>query len=184
MTSGPRTSDSQRRLRYSVAASLDGFIADVDGGYDWIVEETEIDFGAYLSKIDALLMGRATYEVARSTPEGEAMLRDMEVHVVSTTMDPSGHPEVTVISGDVEARVAALKAREGKDIWLFGGGVLFRSLLEAGLVDRVEIGVVPVLLGAGIPLLPGLDGVARLDLHSAETFASGIALLKYDVRVG
>jgi dihydrofolate reductase len=171
-----------RRIRYSVAMSLDGFIADADGGYAWIVDEPNIDFGAYLSKIDTLLMGRGTYEVARSNPESEALLGALEVHVVSTTLDPAHHPDVTVIDRDVEGSVRRLKEREGKDVWLFGGGVLFRSILEAGLVDRVEVAVVPVLLGEGIPLLPGLEGTAPLELHSTEAFPSGIILAKYDVR--
>ena len=65
----------------------------------------------------------------------------MDVHVVSTTLDPAAHPDVTIVSEDVIGSVAALRARAGKDIWLFGGGVLFRSLLEAALVDRVEVAV-------------------------------------------
>lgn len=184
-----------RRLRYSVAASLDGYIADPDGGYDWIVEEPGIDFGAYMAKIDTFVMGRGTYEVTLASPEGAAMFEGMAVYVVSTTLDPEEHRDVTVISDDVADRVAALKEEPGKDIWLFGGGVLFRTLLEAGLVDRVEVGVMPVLLGQGIPMLAGLGHtrgrgdhaagpgppVAGLELHSAETFGSGIVLLKYGI---
>jgi dihydrofolate reductase len=161
--------------------SLDGYIADKDGGYDWIIEETDIDFGAYTEKIDALLMGRHTYELIRDQGE-EFGLKDMEMFVVSTTLDPAEHPDVTMVARGVERFVADLKGREGKDIWLFGGGVLFRSLLEAGLVNRVEVAVIPVLLGEGIPLLPGLRGTARLSLHSTEAWStSGIVLLKYDV---
>lgn len=193
-----------RRVRYSVAMSLDGFIADRDGGYDWIVEESEIDFGAYLAKIDTLIMGRGTYEIMLEAPGGLDVYSAMDVYVVSTTLAPGDHPDVTIIGSDVIEAVRALKAGEAdageprgdvaaagggspsdapKDIWLFGGGVLFRSLLGAGLVDRVEVGVVPVLLGEGIPLLPGLDGApSSLRLHSAETFDSGMVLLKYDVR--
>lgn len=172
-----------RRVRYSVAMSLDGYIADVDGGYAWIPMDPDIDFAGYLANFDTLLMGRGTYEMTRAAPEGGAIFEGMSVHVVSTTLDAAEHPGVTVISRGVEDAVAALKAREGREIWLFGGGVLFRSLLEAGLVDRVEVGVVPVLLGGGIPLLPGLDGVAKLELDSSEVFdGSGIVLLKYDVQ--
>lgn len=186
-----RREPSARRLRYSVAMSLDGFIADPEGGYDWIVDEQEIDFPAYLAKIDTLLMGRGTYEIMLEAPGGLDAYSAMDIHVVSTTLDPADHPEVEIIDSDVAARVRALKLKEStagapiKDIWLFGGGVLFRTLLEAGLVDRVEVGVVPVLLGEGIPLLPGLeDGSswAALELHSLEAFDSGIVLLKYDVR--
>jgi dihydrofolate reductase len=161
--------------------SLDGYIADDEGGYDWIVEEPEVDFVAYLAKIDTLLMGRGTYEVARSTAESRALLDEMNVVVVSTTLAADEHPDVTLVAGDVERTVSDLKGEPGKDIWLFGGGVLFRSLLAAGLVDRVEVGVIPVLLGRGVPLLPGAPRATRLDLHSSQIFPSGMVLLKYDV---
>jgi len=200
-----------RRLRYAVAASLDGYIADPRGGYDWIVMDPSIDFAAYAAKIDALVMGRGTYQVMQAAEgagggtEGEGRDRgdradrgdrpavnggeggegdpfaDMKTYVVSTTLDPVDHPDVTVVPRDVERFVADLKAQDGKDIWLFGGGVLFRALLGAGLVDRVEVGVMPVLLGDGIPLLAGGELQTRLELHSVEQFPSGVVLLKYDV---
>lgn len=169
-----------RKLRYSVASSLDGFIATEDGGYDWIPEDNTIDFETYLAKLDTLLMGRGTWE-AMQNPASAPLLDMFEVFVVSTTMAGRVDKRMTVIDSDVVESVRSLKERPGKDIWLFGGGVLFRSLLEAGLVDRVEIGLLPVLLGQGIPLLPGLDGLARLSLHSTESFESGIVLIKYDV---
>jgi len=107
---------------------------------------------------------------------------EMETIVVSTTLAQAEHPAVTIVARGVETFVTDLKAQAGKDIWLFGGGVLFRSLLEVGLVDRVEVGVIPVLLGQGIALLPGLEGTAKLRLHSMEEWpTSGIVLLKYDV---
>lgn len=170
-----------RRLRYSVAMSLDGYIADKAGGYDWIVVDPGIDFAAFTDKVDTLLMGRHTYEVAGGG--GGMGSGETETIVVSTTLDPAEHPGVTIVSDDVEGFVTDLKTRDGKDIWLFGGGLLFRALLEAGLVDRVEIGVIPVLLGEGVPLLPGLAGApAKLRLHSVEEMpATGTLLLKYDV---
>ena len=193
------TEEGARRIRYSVAMSLDGFIADRDGGYDWIVEEKGIDFQAYVEKIDTLVMGRGTYEILRDGATGLSAWDAFALYVVSTTLEPTDAEGVTVIREDVVERVRRLKESPGheettgkvrgsstlppKDIWLFGGGVLFRSLLEAGLVDRVEVGVVPVLLGEGIPLLPGLGAdPVSLALHSVERFESGIVLLKYDVR--
>ncbi len=169
------------RLRYSVAMSLDGFIADEQGGYDWIIAEDGIDFTAFLSNIDTLLMGRGTWQILEGQDDGPAMFAGMKLIVVSTTMDPAAYPDIEVVSTDVVARVEALRRDGEKDIWLFGGGVLFRSMLEAGLVDRVELGIIPVLLGQGIPVLPGLEVPAKLVLHSTEVFDSGIALLKYDV---
>ena len=176
-----------RRIRYSVAMSLDGFIADRDGGYGWITDEPAIDFERDLSKIDTLVMGRGTYETAQVNPGGLSMFEAMDIYVVSTTLKAEDVPEGTLISDDVEKAVEELKEAPGKDIWLFGGGVLFRSLLEAGLVDRVEVAVVPVLLGDGVPVLPGLapardePATAPLELHSVESFTSGMLILKYDV---
>ena len=175
-----------RRLRYAVAASLDGYIADPSGGYDWIVADPEIDFAAYAEKIDTLVMGRGTYEVTRAVAangsEGGDPLAGWKTYVVSTTMDPADHPDVTVVHEGVEQLVSDLKAQEGKDIWLFGGGALFRTLLAAGLVDRVEVGVIPVLLGDGVPLLARGEPLrTRLSLHSVEQFPTGVLLIKYDV---
>ena len=159
------------RLRYSVAMSLDGFIADEQGGYDWIIAEDGIDFGAFLSNIDTLLMGRGTWQILEGQDDGPAMFAGMKLIVVSTTMDPAAYPDIEVVNTDVVARVEALRRDGDKDIWLFGGGGLFRS----------KLGIIPVLLGQGIPVLPGLEVPAKLVLHSTEVFDSGIALLKYDV---
>jgi dihydrofolate reductase len=143
--------------------------------------DPDIDFAAMAAEFDAYVMGRGTYEVTIAGGHDD-MMAGSDIYVVSTTLDPSENPEVTVIAADVVERVRALKEGPGKDIWLFGGGVLFRTLLEAGLVDTVEVGVVPVLLGQGIPLLPGLDGRARLRLDRQHTLPkSGIVMLYYSV---
>jgi dihydrofolate reductase len=170
-----------RRLRYAVAMSLDGYIAGRNGEYDWVIMDPAIDFGAFLARIDTLLMGRGTYEALQAQGPGAGPMAGRDCYVVSTTLDPADHPEVTVLSHDIERQVRSLKVDPGADIWLFGGGVLFRSLLELGLVDRIEVGVIPILLGGGIPLLPGVERVARLELHSVERFPTGVVLMKYDV---
>jgi dihydrofolate reductase len=96
-------------------------------------------------------------------------------------MKPADHPKLTIAS-DAAALVAALKAEPGKDIWLFGGGELFRSLLDAGLVDGVETAIVPVLLGSGIPLLPSRSARTTLRLRNQRVYSkSGIVGLEYDV---
>src|ERR1700679_3824627 len=98
-------------------------------------------------------MGRRTFALAQS--QG-SLLKSMKMKtvVVSTTLNAAQYKDVTILSNGVAEAVAALKAESGRDIWLFGGGVLFRSLLDAGLVDSVEVAVIPVLLGGGVPLLP------------------------------
>ena len=174
-----------KRLRYSVAMSLDGFIASSDGGYDWILMDPDIDFAAIAAEFDTLIMGRGTYALNADSGGATFGMDDVKVFVVSTTLDPADHPKVTIVSEDVEKTVAALKAEEGRDIWLFGGGVLFRSLLEMKLVDTVEVAVIPVLLGDGIPLLPGVNERAKLELRKVDEYPkSGTVCLAYDVDNG
>jgi dihydrofolate reductase len=168
-----------RRLRYGVAASLDGFIAGPDGEYDWIVHDPAIDFAAMFAEYDTLLMGRKTYEVASAEGKSWDSFGQRWI-VVSTTLKAEDHPSVTVLSSGVEEAVAVMKTQPGRDIWLFGGGVLFRAMLDAGLVDTVEVALMPVMLGSGIPLLP--EGKRRgLHLTESKVLASGILMLKYVV---
>jgi dihydrofolate reductase len=168
-----------RRLRYGVAVSLDGFIAGPKGEYDWIVSDPSIDFAAMFAEYDTLLMGRGTYEVASGKGKTWDSFGQKWV-VVSTTLKPEDHPNVTILSSGVAEAVAAMKAQPGKDIWLFGGGVLFRSMLDAGLVDSVEVALMPVMIGSGIPLMP--EGKRQaLHLEESKTLPSGILMLKYSI---
>lgn len=169
-----------RRLRYQVAASLDGFIAGPNAELDWIVMDPDIDFAALYEEFDTAVMGRKTYEVAKAQG-GEGALPALDVIVFSRTLPAATHPGVRIVNDELRDVVAPLKQEVGRDIWLYGGGTLFRSLLDAGLVDSVEVAVVPVLLGAGIPLLPhGTIATLKLVGHEALP-TSGIVVLSYAV---
>lgn len=169
-----------RRVRYNCAATLDGFIADANGGYDWIVDDASIDFAALFDEFDTFVMGRKTYEVMLAQGEANPLL-GKRVVVASRTLQAADHPGVMLVRADLASHVAALKAEaSGRDIWLFGGGELAGQLIEAGVVDRVEVALMPVLLRCGIPLLPP-GPRQRLSLASATSLASGIQMLVYDV---
>jgi len=167
-----------RRIRYAVAASLDGFIAGPKGEADWIIMDPEFDFEAMYKEFDTVLMGRRSFETAG----GSAWGYGMKTFVISRTLRQQDHPDVTIVGDNVKQILTALQKQPGKDIWLFGGGLLFRSLLEMGLVDTVEVGLIPVLLGDGIPLLPPPFRQARLKLTSHKVYKSGIVGLEYSVQ--
>ena len=169
-----------RRLRYQVAASLDGFIADPNGGYDWIVGDPRIDFKALYGEFDTAVMGRKTYDLTAAQGDAASM-PGIEVIAFSRTLPPKRGSGMQVTNEDPVDVVRQLKAKPGRDIWLFGGGELFRTLLDAGLVDTVEIAVMPVLLSSGIPVLPA-GAIAKLVLADQKILPdSGIVVLAYEV---
>ena len=142
--------------------------------------DPSIDFGALFAEFDTLVMGRKTHE-AMVKQSGSGEMPGVEVYVFSRTLSASSRKGVHVVNDDPCDVVAGLKTRPGRDIWLFGGGSLCRSLLDAGLVDTVEVAVMPVLLGSGVPLVaPG--GSTKLVLSDQKTLpGSGIVALSYTV---
>src|SRR5579884_2871162 len=106
-----------RRVRYAVAMSLDGFIAGPSGEYDWIIQDPEIDFKAICSRFDTMVMGRRTFEVVKAAG-GDGSWPGMQVFVFSRTLRPEDHPSVMIVD-DPEGVMARLRSQPGKDIWLF-----------------------------------------------------------------
>jgi dihydrofolate reductase len=165
-------------VRYGVAVSLDGFIAGPRGEYDWIVGDPSIDFAAIYRQFDTAVMGRKTYEMMLAQG-GDGSIPGLDVVVFSRTLSPQSKRGVRVTSDDPAKVVSELKAQPGRDIWLFGGGDLCRSLLDAGLVDVVDVALNPVLLTAGVPFVaPGALSTLTLSDHRVLP-RSGIVLLSY-----
>jgi dihydrofolate reductase len=167
-----------KRLRYQVAASLDGFIAGPKGDYDWIVMDPAIDFDALYKEFDTVVMGRKTYTMM-TAHGGNGAMPGVEVVVFSRTLKPMQADGIRITRDDAAKVVRALKKKPGRDIWLFGGGELFRSLLDAGLVDTVEVAVMPVMLGSGIPLLPPGANTKLVLADQKILKRSGIVVLSY-----
>lgn len=190
-----------RDLIYYVASTADGFIARADGSFDAFPFDAEYGdellarfpetFPAHYRRqigntaenrvFDAVLMGRATYEVGLR--EGiTSPYPTLDQYVVSTSMSESPDPAVTLISDNVLERVRKLQDQPGKAIWLCGGGALASSLLSAGLLSKLIIKLNPVVFGAGIPLFRGELKPISLSLIEHRSFRSGHLLLSYTVR--
>ncbi len=171
------------RIVYYVAASLDGFIADTEGGVGWLDawSSPELGYEAFLEGVGAVVLGRATYDQLPSLgpwPYGEREA------LVVTSRPLVGGPgrAIATTMGELGVRLAALRARTRGDLWIVGGGRTARACLTLGLLDELELYAIPVLLGAGIPLLgaggPVVSG-RTLRLLESRTFASGVVKLRY-----
>jgi len=169
-----------RRIRYAVAASLDGYIAGPNGKADWIIIDPEIDFGSLVQQFDTILLGRRTFETMSRS--GSAAMPGMKTVVFSRTLRQKDYPDVTIVGEQSEEMLKTLRHQSGKDIWLFGGGSLFGSLLGAGLVDTIEIAVIPVLLGGGVPLLPSSAKLTNLNLTGHKIYQTGVVSLEYAIK--
>lgn len=169
-----------RKVVYGGAMSLDGFIAGPNGEYDWILHDPDIDFEGQMAQFDTFLIGRKTFDVMRRMG-GAGSSRGITNIVCSRTLEPSDCPHA-VLSADAASTVSELRQKPGKDIALFGGGELFRSLLAAGLVDEVGVCVIPVLLGGGVPLLALPADRARLALTRHRVYEkTGCVGLEYAI---
>jgi dihydrofolate reductase len=172
---------AMKKIRYVVAMSLDGYIAGPNGEADWIVSDPEVNFAELWAQFDTLLMGRRTYDAAVKRL-GEKALQGPKVVVASRTLRAQDHPNATIISELTVERLQSQRERSKKDIWLMGGGEIFRVLLEMRQVDTVEVSTMPVLLGGGIQLLPPPPRQAKLRLTDHKIYRSGIVSLIYEVQ--
>jgi dihydrofolate reductase len=167
-------------VRFYVATSLDGFIADGEGSVDWLAPYDARLYGydKYFAEIGALIMGRRTFELISATGE-EWPYRAKPVFVL--TSQPLGKvpPSVALAArGMWEALQQARKATP-RDIWIVGGAVTMQSALDDGLVDVMEIFLVPVLLGTGLSLLNDLGRRHTLVFDGIEAFPDGVVKLRY-----
>lgn len=167
-------------FRLYAATSLDGFLADADGGIGWLSAYDSPEYGteAFLVSVDALVMGRHTYDQVRGF-EGDWPYPGKRVWVLTSRPLDDGAPPGVKAMADADALVEALRARGGL-VWIVGGGRTMRAFLDRDAVDEVELFVMPVLLGAGIPLLPPGAG-RRLSLLETEPYRTGAVRLLYAV---
>jgi dihydrofolate reductase len=172
-----------REVLLCLTVSLDGFIADKDGGIDWLLpavpEEVPSDYLELIDTVDTLIMGRATYETSLALEGGVQVFEGKRVYVFTSRDDLPPIPGVSFVHEPAEAFVGQLKREDGGTIWLFGGGRLATALSDAGLIDEYLIAVQPILLGEGITLWRTPHGTTGLRPTLARIWSDGIVELRY-----
>lgn len=168
-----------RKLILGLAVSLDGFIEGPNGEFDWCFTDQDYGMNEFFQRVDALFIGRKSYEVMQKMGEGSVPgMPKLEEYVFSTSMT-SVKKDAVLISGNAIEEARKIKNSKGKDIWLFGGASLTASLMEAGLVDEFWLSVHPILLGSGKPLFEGLKDRVLLELIDSKTYSTGLVSLTY-----
>jgi dihydrofolate reductase len=182
-----------RKVTFGVANSLDNYIARPDHAVDWLLwsDEAASVMRDYWKTIDAILMGRKTYEVAIGHYQGKKKSKskskknpygEIKTYVFSRTLKQDEHEGVEIVSENAEEFVRNLKNQEGKDICLMGGGSFAKTLFEAGLIDEIGFNIHPVLLGKGIPLFYEMNRQIDLELIECQPFKNGCVMVSYRVK--
>jgi dihydrofolate reductase len=172
-----------RKVTYGAAASFDGYLAGADEAMDWLLwsgDAAKISADSWKG-VDALLMGRKTYEfAARSGGGGGGGPSNLTTYIFSRTMEQA--PEgAQLVRDDAAAFVRALKSEPGGDIIVMGGGELGSALLEGGVVDEIGFNLHPLLLGCGIPMFRPMNRRVALELLEARPIARQCVFVRYRV---
>lgn len=173
-----------RKLVYAAACSLDGFIAGPGGELDWLQfgPEAQAETGRIWSNVDAVLMGRKTYEFALANAgAGGGDGGGIETFVFARTLKELPKQGAFLVNENAGAFVRDLKGKPGKTIYLMGGGDLARSLFQARVIDEVSLNIHPVLLGGGAALFPDAGHRTELTLTEARSISGGCVLARYVV---
>ncbi len=179
-----------RKVTFGGANSLDNYFARNDGAVDWLLWSDEVTelMNDFWATIDCIVMGRKTYDVAlkMSPPaKGEKIKNpygDIKTYVFSRTLEPGEQNGVEIVAEDAGVFVGKLKNEEGKDVCVMGGGLLGRSLLQAGVIDEIGLNIQPVLLGSGVSLFHEMSRQIDLELLECKALKSGCVYLLYRVK--
>jgi|SRR5580765_3072114 dihydrofolate reductase len=168
-----------RNVLLGVGITIDGYLARLDGSVDFLFMPKDYSMAEFFKRIDAAVMGRKTYEVAMKMG-GVMGGGGMESYVFSKTLRTGNEKNVKIVSETPKTFVENLRAVNGKDIWLMGGGELTREFLRADLVDEIHLGIVPVLLGEGIPAFKTGFPEQKFSLVENRTYSQGLIALRYE----
>jgi len=176
----------KRKIIVHIATSADGYIARKDDELEWLINRPApkgfYGLPAFERTIDTKLLGRRTFDWSRKmgAPFGGKTQDFVFTHHPSRDPPPRG---VEFVTESVSDFVSRLRAAEGSNIWLMGGGGLIASFLDAGAIDEFIVSIVPVFIGEGIPLIAPKHRNTPLSLRSVKSFPDGVVQVHYDVLV-
>lgn len=175
------TKKERPQISIYIAMSIDGYIARKNGGLDWLeyghIGDEDYGFKEFISSIDALVLGRNTYEVVSSFDKWP--YEGKKVIVLSHTLNEV-REEATLFCGQLPDLISMLHSEGIKRVWI-DGGITVSKFLEAGLVDDITISVIAMVLGSGIPLFSTMSQEHKCRLISTQSYPSGLVQLKYEV---
>jgi len=177
-----------RKVILDLAISLDDFIEGSKGEIDWCIMDDDMNFDGFLSNIDTIFYGRVSYDAwGNYQPDNNAdvsekafwqNIHSKKKYVFSSEVRNDEH--VTFINSNIADKVAEIKNKSGKDIWLYGGASLIQTFIQLNLIDVYRISVHPIALGTGKPLFENLTNRLNLKLTQTNTFKSGVVQLIYE----
>lgn len=174
-------SNTRPKISIYIATSIDGYIARKDGNLDWLnyghTGDEDYGFNAFINGIDALVLGRNTYEVVSSFAQWP--YDGKRVIVLSNTVK-AVRKEAELFHGKLTDLTSILYADGIKHVWV-DGGITVSKFFEAGLVDDITISIIAMVLGSGIPLFSTMNKEHKCRLLSTQSYPSGLVQLKYEV---
>src|SRR5215470_15434394 len=170
-----------RKIVYGVGISLDGYIARPDGSVDFLFMPKDYSMSPFFKRVDVAAMGRKTFEVGLKMSGGKTFNGfGLKCYVFSKREKAGERKGVTFVRESPKDWLATEQKRAGKDIWLMGGGELTRAFLKDDLVDEMHLGIVPTLIGQGIPAFPASFPQREFALVENKSFSKGLAARRYE----
>ena len=175
-----------RKVTLFIAMSLDGYIADKDGGVDWLNGQEEdgenMDtYSEFIKTIDTIIMGWNTYHQVITELSPEEWVYPEQISYVITHREITSTERIHFTSESPCDLVKRLREEEGNGIWICGGASIVRQLMETDLIDTLHISVIPTLLGDGVRLFGPLEKEQKLRLVKTQSY-NGITDLVYEKR--
>lgn len=175
-----------RKIKLYIAASIDGYIAGPDGELDWLSDypiTPELNYGYedFFESIDTVIMGRRTYRDILNMGVIYPY-KDKISYIITRNAINTPKEDIIYITNGIENNISALKKREGKDIWLVGGGEIVSLFLNQNWIDEMIITYIPILLGEGIRLFPNKTKGSKWSLIQSQAFINGVVQTRYQVQ--